>query len=321
MTHTCRICYNSASNVVWHVREMMFGQGVSFPYFECSKCGCLQIVEVPTNLGKYYPPQYYSFAQPVLSDSSSFLPFLKRARFDYLVNRKNVLGRLTVAIRGEPTILSAIARAGASRDQNILDVGCGSGRLLLYLASIGFRRLTGIDPYVETDIRYENGVRILKRQLDDLDERFDLIMLHHSFEHVREPLSTLEHLHRLLNPNCLLLLRMPTVDSFAWRNYRANWVQLDAPRHLHLHSKRSLELLAGQSGFTFEGLKYDSWAIQFWGSEQYARGIPLMDPRSIAQDRKSTLFTSAELARFDKQSVELNRKGDGDQAAFYLRRI
>jgi SAM-dependent methyltransferase len=308
-------------NIVWVVQEMMFGYRDKFSYFECANCGCLQIEEFPPNLEKYYPRQYYSFSTPVVSNAPSVRLHLKRARMDYILNHTNILGRFVTMLWGTPPMLSRVARADVGPNKRVLDVGCGSGELLLALAEHGYMHLTGVDPYIEEDVRYSNGVTILKRRLEELTEQYDFIMLNHSFEHLWDPFATLKQLHRLLSPNCLLLIRIPTVNSFAWRKYRENWVQLDAPRHLYLHSKRSMELLAGQSGFKLREVEYDSWGIQFWGSEQYVRDVPLMDPRSRAIDKKSPLFTAEELIRFDQQSLELNRRGDGDQAAFYFVRV
>lgn len=321
MIHVCRICGNSESNRVWVVQEMMFGYRDNFSYFECANCGCLQIEEFPPNLGKYYPRHYYSFSTPGVSKVSRIRLHLKRARADYLLNHTNILGRFVTMLWGTPPMLSWVIGANVKPNNRVLDVGSGTGEVLQALAEHGYKQLTGVDPYIEEDMWYSNGVRILKRQLEELTEQYDFILLNHSFEHMWDPLAALKQLHRLLRPDCLLLIRIPTVDSYAWRKYRENWVQLDAPRHLYLHSKRSIELLAGKSGFKLREVKYDSWGFQFWGSEQYVRGVPLVDPRSRSIDKKSTLFTAEELTRFDQQSLELNRSGDGDQASFYLVRV
>lgn len=52
--------------------EMMFGFGEEFAYFECSKCGCLQISEIPVDISKYYPSDYYSFSQNSTSNYFAF---------------------------------------------------------------------------------------------------------------------------------------------------------------------------------------------------------------------------------------------------------
>ena len=108
--------------------------------------------------------------------------------------------------------------------------------------------------------------------------------------------------------------------GMAWREYGVDWVQLDAPRHLYLHSVDSLRTLAAQAGLRLDAVQHDSTAFQFWGSEQYRQGIALRDPRSLAQDPASTLFTGAELAAYERRAQAANAAQAGDQAAFYLQR-
>jgi hypothetical protein len=58
----CRICANNENQKVSEVREMMFGFRDVFTYFQCSVCGCLQIADIPTDMSKYYPSNYYSYS-------------------------------------------------------------------------------------------------------------------------------------------------------------------------------------------------------------------------------------------------------------------
>ena len=61
MEFICKICSNKDGNKFYSVREMQFGTRDEFIYCECSNCGCLQLVNPPENLSKYYPPEYFSF--------------------------------------------------------------------------------------------------------------------------------------------------------------------------------------------------------------------------------------------------------------------
>jgi hypothetical protein len=106
--------------------------------------------------------------------------------------------------------------------------------------------------------------------------------------------------------------------KFAWREFGTDWVQLDAPRHLFLHTEKSIRILAQRTGFAVREITYDSSAFQFWGSEQYRQGIPLHDKRSYLVDRRRSPFTRREIAAFEKRATELNSRGDGDQGCFYL---
>ncbi len=102
----------------------------------------------------------------------------------------------------------------------------------------GFRDLTGFDPYIENDIFYENGVSVYRKDILESNNKYDFIMLHDSYEHMSEPVKVLEDLSRILNSNRYLLIRIPVIDSYAWKKYRENWVSLDAPRHLFLHTEK-----------------------------------------------------------------------------------
>src|SRR2546421_7013807 len=57
----CRICGNNENNRTYLARELHLGLGDEFEYFECARCGCLQIKEIPEDLRKYNPSEYYSY--------------------------------------------------------------------------------------------------------------------------------------------------------------------------------------------------------------------------------------------------------------------
>jgi SAM-dependent methyltransferase len=191
---------------------------------------------------------------------------------------------------------------------------------LVNLSAQGFRRLTGVDPYVTHDLEYRGGVRVLKRTLDELEGRFDFAMIHHAFEHMPNPLGALKNLRRVLAPEKFLLLRIP-IASAAWEEYGVHWVQLDAPRHFHLHTESSMAILADQAGFRIRDVVYDSGEFQFWGSEQYRMGIPLQDPRSHAVDPSRSPFTPGQLSSFRARAAEWNQARRGDQACFFLQAL
>lgn len=147
---------------------------------------------------------------------------------------------------GDPTLPSGVKDGGIHVDSRILDVGCGAGYLIAWLQTQGFSDLTGVDFYIPEDRCLGNDIRVLKSDLTELDETFDFIMLHHSFEHVAGSLQLLRILHAKTRPGGAVLIRTPVVPSFAWDEYGVDWVQLDAPRHLSLHSVRSMDFAANR---------------------------------------------------------------------------
>lgn len=320
MNVACTICGNGTGNRRHNAREMMFGTRDPFVYLECADCGCVQIVDPPADLSPYYPAEYYSYRSSPRRRASALDAFLKRRRARAFLRGGDPLGSLVLALWGAPAHLRWLERLGIGFDDAILDVGCGAGELLRELQRDGFRRLAGLDPYVGGDLDLGGGTCVRRRGLGDEDGVYDLVMLHHALEHMSDQRGVFADLRRIVRPGGALLIRIPVADSEAWRRYGVDWVQLDAPRHLVLHTRRSLGLLAEAAGFAVEAAVCDGTAFQFWGSEQYLRDIPLRDPRSHAVDPRRSVFTTADLARFDEEARRLNATGEGDQAAFFLRR-
>jgi SAM-dependent methyltransferase len=294
----------------------MFGIRTEFTYVECGSCGCLQLIDPPSDMSSYYPLQYYSYRGRQVPDG---LWYSATRRIRQVRNRTyfgvGLQIRSILRLPGSHDSLYAFSRTGATKHSRILDVGCGSGILLQDLLDVGFRNILGIDPFIEQDLEYANGLRIQKRHLVDMGgTTWDVIMFHHSFEHMADPRGTLEITASLLPRGGHCLIRVPVV-SWAWEHYGPNWVQVDAPRHLFLHSERSMQILAEQAGLTVTSVEYDSTEDQFIGSELYTRDVPR---NSIKPDTISKFFSESDLRRFQGQTKMLNRQKRGDQASFHL---
>ena len=90
----CRICGNSEILKEYKVKEMMFGIRDEFSYFECGKCGCLQIASIPKDMSKYYPSNYYSYNAPQPIAKPNINTFFKKIRYNYAIFGKGILGKL-----------------------------------------------------------------------------------------------------------------------------------------------------------------------------------------------------------------------------------
>ena len=206
------------------------------------------------------------------------------------------------------------------KDDWILDVGCGSGRLLYIMKEAGFENVFGADPFIRGDLEYDNGLKIYKKSVEQMaeDSRWDFIMFHHSFEHVASPIEVLGAAKNLLKEKGKIIIRIPVV-GYAWEKYGVDWYQLDAPRHLYLHSKESMNYMAEKVGLTIDKIKYDSTSSQFMISENYQKGIPL-----IQEVPKPTGFSYIKekfrKRKYKRMSKILNKNMNGDQAAFILSR-
>jgi SAM-dependent methyltransferase len=316
--HSCKICGNDEDNSVLKVREMYFGTREVFDYLECSNCGCLQLLNPPEDFSKHYPKEYFTYRQKPEGKVKSAL---NRFRDKAAMGESNLIGNILLRIFGEPTYIKRLKTAEVNMNDKILDVGCGKGILLHKMKQSGFENVIGVDPFLDETINYRNGLKILKQNLEEIEGEYDFVMFNHSFEHMENPNKILKNVNQLLNDNKFVLLRIPVCDSFAFRHYRGNWCSLDAPRHLFLHTKNSIKILAEKTGFRIEKIDYDSRSWQFWGSEQYSKNISLLDEKSFYINPQRSIFDDKDLKNFEDRTKQLNANGDGDQAEFYLRKI
>lgn len=312
----CSICGNK-NNKVLKIKEMMFGTQKEFEYLECSHCGCLFIINPPEDLSNFYESNnYYSFS---IEGLSYVQKFLQKKRDEYCLFKKGILGYLVN--KKFPNIpLDALRISKVGKNNKILDVGCGKGNLLHSLKNLNFCNLTGIDPFLP-DEYYSKRLKILKKNIFQLEdsEKYDLIMFHHSFEHMTDQSSILNKASNLLSKDGVCIIRMPLKTEYIWARYGIHWVQIDAPRHIMIHTLKSFNHLISDTPLEIEKIVFDSTDFQFWASEQYKMNIPYYSSYSYRNNPKNSIFTKKDISWFREKAKELNKKGLGDQALFILK--
>lgn len=288
---------------------MMIGTRESFDYDECAVCSSLRLRVVPEDMGRHYPREYYSFNAK--KKTNPIKAYVKNIVARHQLGSKSLLGAGLSRVLPEPMIVSWIRFAGIRFEDAVLDVGCGDGLFLTEMSRFGFTSLMGLDPFIESDLHYSDGVVVLKRTLFDVDERFDVIMFHHSLEHVEDPGSLLARAKSMLKPDGKILVRLPLTGSNAALTYKEHWVQWDAPRHIQIPTKVGMALLCERLDLTLIDTLDDSDAFQFWGSELYRRDFGL-------NEKENVVFSDSEMNAFVRQSEEANQTGQGDQACFLI---
>lgn len=301
----------------------MFGLRDEFSYFECADCGCLQLENPPSEMRRYYPADYYAFAEPTAAQPSRrgwLRRLAERRRTEAQLFGGRGLGRLLAWMRPRQDLLFLKHVRLGDWNTRILDVGCGNGLLLRKLALLGFRDLVGVDPFLPGDHRVSPGLRLFARRLEDLPEAdFDLVMFHHSLEHMPNQAETLRSVTHLLRPNGVCLVRVPVASCAAWNLYGTDWVELDAPRHFFLHTHQSFDLLSRRCGLDIYHHEHEPLPMAYWGSALYQRGLTLYDPERKAMRSPRSVFSPEEMRRFEHQAAQASPAGQGGPAAFYLR--
>jgi 2-polyprenyl-3-methyl-5-hydroxy-6-metoxy-1,4-benzoquinol methylase len=305
----CQICGNHVNNVHYKVKEMMLGLREEFIYLLCNKCRCLQIKELPENMEKYYPiNRYYSFSSSRKLNSILTKPsFYQKGLLYYVLNHFLMLDYA----------VASIGKLNLPKNSRILDVGCGSGALLNKLKELGYSNLTGIDPFIDDDVyanRNSHAVKVRKITLHELEQKeyFDLIMFHHSFEHMPNPLKVLLDSKKHLE-NGIILIRTPVIST-AFEKYGSNWYQIDAPRHFFIYSTDAMKLIIEKAGLRLKDVYFDSTESQFTWSERYSNNIAMNEVKSILPQ---IIFRKL-FSPYRKESIKLNKEGKGDSAVFYI---
>jgi SAM-dependent methyltransferase len=267
---------------------MMFGSREEFEYERCRDCDTLQISSIPHDMARHYPDNYYSFTPKA--------PTLRE--------------RLRLLIRGTdyPDWIATTAK-----DASIIDIGCGKGALLHMMRQWGFRNLRGYDPYIAEPLSYANGIEISKKPPS---ATFDVVMMHHSLEHMADPKAALIDAVKLLGEEGQLIIRIPVRQGEPWRLYKEHWVHIDPPRHFYLWTVEGFRRMASEAGLEVVRQGFDSTLYSFAGSELVANDIPIQDGDKSNVGR----FSQEQLSEWARRARELNEAGDGDSAWFILKR-
>ncbi len=308
----CSICFNNINeNNIIKVKEMMLGTKKDFYYSYCDYCNSLSLLNIPENIERFYHNYYV--------DKKKFIE-ISRVRKNLWNFRRVLYGTIfhqLIRYFFNNDILNWAYYSKIKKNSRILDVGCGNGYVLNEFSKHGFTNLYGIDPYFA--IEKYNHIHLINEDFlnYNFDINFDLIMFHHSFEHMINQEEVFHKAISLLNKNGKILIRMPVVNK-AYEIYRENWVQIDAPRHITLHSEKSINIFCNRFGCKIYYSYYDSTEFQFLGSEQFKNNIPTFSENSYRINPQKSIFKIEDYKRYRDLAEEFNKQRKGDQAVFFI---
>jgi 2-polyprenyl-3-methyl-5-hydroxy-6-metoxy-1,4-benzoquinol methylase len=154
-----------------------------------------------------------------------------------------------------------------SRNVRILDIGCGSGRLMLELCQRYEKQNVQAVPFgieVSEQLAAESsnivtplGGAIIKnhavggcRSLKGQSDKFDLVMMSCFLEHEAQPLELLRSLHPLLSSSGSIVIKVPNYASWNRQIRGSKWCGYRFPDHVNYFTPRTLQMLASEAGFT-----------------------------------------------------------------------
>ncbi len=132
-----------------------------------------------------------------------------------------------------------------------------------------------------------------------------------------DPHEVFQQIFHLLKDGGVCEIAIPVVPNLAFELFRENWYQLDAPRHIFLHSQKSIAYLAEEANLKLLKTEYVSNNNQFLHSMLYKEGIPFEQhtPRLYEQ-----CFNKMDIELCTALAKKVNEEQYGDMAVFSFRK-
>jgi 2-polyprenyl-3-methyl-5-hydroxy-6-metoxy-1,4-benzoquinol methylase len=153
------------------------------------------------------------------------------------------------------------ARASAfrwvPRNARVLDIGCGFGQALGYLAARGCE-VWGVDSDANVlRVAERHGFKVKIGVFDPREfpaDYFDVVTMDQVIEHMRDPVATLQGVRTVLKPGGVAILGTPNAGSWGAKAFGRRWINWHAPYHLHFFSRRSMGIAAQRAGLQSRSL-------------------------------------------------------------------
>ena len=253
----CDLC-GGDEYVPWRTtRDWLTGQPGEFRFVRCRSCGLIFLSPRPdrASIARYYPDlEYHAFREPT---------GLKACVVRWLRRRE-----ARDVLRGAPNSV------------RILEIGCGTGDLLVALRDRG-AQVQGIEPNAAAaQVAARRGLAVQVGTLESAPlaaEAFDLILMRYALEHVHSPRQALDAIRSALCPGGRCELWLPNVELWDAALFGPVWRGLDAPRHLYLFTPQTIRALLEASGLSLAGVRYSGVPNDWTGSVQSAlerAGLP-----------------------------------------------
>jgi SAM-dependent methyltransferase len=136
----------------------------------------------------------------------------------------------------------------------LLDVGCGTGEFLASMKAAGWQ-VEGLerDERAAAWAREHYEIPVSTGSVEQVmtsTQQYDVITMWHVLEYLYDPRQALAIISSRLRDDGWLLIAVPNISGIDARVYKANWVALDAPRHLNHFSLDTLARLGSKHGLT-----------------------------------------------------------------------
>jgi 2-polyprenyl-3-methyl-5-hydroxy-6-metoxy-1,4-benzoquinol methylase len=198
----------------------------TFDFYRCPGCDLVFLHPKPEDMRPFYKGGY----QPIPKNLSGLRAIARKE-----------------AYRMEPVLRH-------KKRGKLLEIGPWIGIFSCNAKDTGFDvTAIEIDPECVAFLNRVVGIEAIESSdpaatMDAMSEKFDVIALWHSLEHLPDPWLVVRSAARRLVPGGILLIAVPNIESYDFMVLKESWVHLDAPRHLFFYTAPSLERVCSENG-------------------------------------------------------------------------
>lgn len=160
------------------------------------------------------------------------------------------------------------AKHHGNKPSRVLDIGCGSGKILNLLRAAG-HSVVGLEPDPKArEVAISRGLQVLDgtaEQIPDSLEKgsFDAIIMTHVLEHTVDPIEAIKNAVSLLKPGGKITLETPNNQAIGFQHAGSVWRWLDVPRHLNFFTPQSLSSMCNMAGLDVNAIEFRGYSRQF----------------------------------------------------------
>lgn len=264
----CFLCGAEGTVLYRGLEDQLFGAPGKWNMKRCSDSDCgvlwLDPMPFPEDIGRAYQT-YYTHAETARHRNPHLQKVFDLTRSGYLAQQygypfngnKIVEGLLGLLVRLHPTRKASldfdVMHLPYKPGGKLLEIGCGSGKLLKFLKSLGWT-VQGVDfdPHAVDSTR-QKGLEVALGTLQDQrysDGSFDAVVMSHVIEHIHNPEGLLRECHRILRDQGQITVVTPNARSLGHRVFKSDWRGLEPPRHLQVFTSPALCNLVERAGFS-----------------------------------------------------------------------
>lgn len=243
----CTLCGQRGHILYSGLKDTLFGTPGSWNLYKCSAPDCGLIWLNPTPCTEDLSKAYTTYYTHDADKESLARKIVKKIYFGISQLPEWCVG-LAPARRRMNHLFLDDKFAG-----RLLDVGCGDGIYLRFMATQGWR-VEGLDSDVNAVKRAREvyGLRVQQCSLEEAkypEDSFDAVTLRHVIEHLPNPIETLKECLRILRPGGRLVIVTPNSESLGHGLAHECWRGLEVPRHLNIFSLTALKRCASLLGY------------------------------------------------------------------------